>query len=341
MSPQPDVALSRCGQDGLPKEFHPAVVLDNTWGSSQPEMGTGLVNLGNTCFLNAVLQCLVGTPTIMNLIASPYSHSNIISRHNLEEDSYKTFEASLLKMINSQGKSLRPTPFTKYVGQVIKSHRPGEQEDAHEYLVNLLEKLHTHAMEAYAKIHGFKFEKQWARTHRHLELTSSINQIFAGIIRSQVLCKNCGSASNTYDPFTDLSLELQDCQRVSDCLHQFTKPEYLGLSNAYLCGKCKRKSEASKQLTLHALPNILVLQLKRFSFMGMQGSKISTHIAYDFEIDMGRYLSRKVPSGDKACIYDLYAVLVHRGSSAHCGHYYAYVKHKGNRWFKLDDSQVN
>ena len=59
------------------------------------------------------------------------------------------------------------------------------------------------------------------------------------------------------------------------------KIEFLGKDNAYKCDKCKRKSEASKQLTIHTLPNVLVLQLKRFSFLGMHGGKISRHIAFD------------------------------------------------------------
>ena len=50
--------------------------------------------------------------------------------------------------------------------------------------------------------------------------------------------------------------------------HRLLQVETLGHNNAYYCEKCKLKSTASKQLTIHILPNILVLHLKRFSFMG-------------------------------------------------------------------------
>ena len=222
--------------------------------------------------------------------------------------------------------------------ECIKLHREGEQEDAHEYLVNLLERLHRLDMEAYAKIWGLN--KVWLAKNRHQELTSSIHQIFAGIIASQVKCTRCGSVSNSYDPFTDLSLELNDCFTVIRCLEHFTKLETLGNSNAYHCDKCNRKCEATKQLLIHTLPNILILQLKRFSFLGMHGGKLSKHIAFDMQLDMSAFLSRKALGGDGAAIFDLYGVLVHRGSSAHCGHYYSFVKHK-DKWIKLDDSTCN
>ena len=40
-------------------------------------------------------------------------------------------------------------------------------------------------------------------------------------------------------------------------------------------------------------------------------------------------------------MYDLYGVLVHRGESVQCGHYFSFVKHKDNQWIKLDDDQCS
>ncbi len=229
--------------------------------------------------------------------------------------------------------------FTRTLTECIKLHREGEQEDAHEYLVNLLERLHRLDMEAYTKIWGH--EKGWLAKNRHLEQTSSIHQIFAGIFRSQVKCSSCGSESMTYDPFTNLDLGLNDCRNVMHCLQRFTMLETIGQSNAYLCQKCKLKSEATKRLLIHTLPNILVLQLKRFHFLGhgSHGSKLSQHIAFDMQLDMSPFLSRTPLGGEAGGIYDLYGVLVHSGSSAQSGHYYSFVKHKHNQWMKLDDER--
>ncbi|XP_026503089.1 ubiquitin carboxyl-terminal hydrolase 19-like, partial [Terrapene carolina triunguis] len=53
---------------------------------------------------------------------------------------------------------------------------------------------------------------------------------------------------------------------LGQCLNLFTKPEVLAPEEAWYCPKCKQHREASKQLMLWRLPNVLIIQLKRFSF---------------------------------------------------------------------------
>jgi hypothetical protein len=52
---------------------------------------------------------------------------------------------------------------------------------------------------------------------------------------------------------------------------------------------------------------------------GMQGGKIGRYIAFDAELDMSAYLSTKGGKNRAECLFDLYGVLVHRGSSAQVG----------------------
>lgn len=225
------------------------------------------------------------------------------------------------------------------MAECIKRHRTGDQEDAHEYFVCVLEELHRHDMNAYAEIH--QLDEAWLTKDPDMELTSSVHQIFAGIIQSKVTCRQCESASFNYEPFTNLSLELNDCSNVTECLRHFTTSETLGDSNAYQCDKCNHKSEATKQLLIHTLPNILVLQLKRFSFTGIGGEKVARHIGFGMELDMSEFLSRQANGSKDGPMYDLYGVLVHRGESVQCGHYFSFVKHKDNQWIKLDDDQCS
>lgn len=52
-----------------------------------------------------------------------------------------------------------------------------------------------------------------------------------------MVCAACSYASNTFDPFLDLSLEIKHCSSINDALIHFTKPEVLDSSNMYKCEK--------------------------------------------------------------------------------------------------------
>jgi ubiquitin carboxyl-terminal hydrolase 36/42 len=60
-----------------------------------------------------------------------------------------------------------------------------------------------------------------------------INEVFGGILQSQVSCLSCGHVSATYDPCMDLSLELRGCNSVEDALRRFTAVERLDGDNKY------------------------------------------------------------------------------------------------------------
>jgi len=61
-----------------------------------------------------------------------------------------------------------------------------------------------------------------------------VNNLFQGILQSQVRCLRCGYVSNSYDPFMDLSLELRPgCSTVQHCMQHYTAAETLDGKNMY------------------------------------------------------------------------------------------------------------
>ncbi|XP_054167612.1 ubiquitin carboxyl-terminal hydrolase 19-like isoform X2 [Oppia nitens] len=133
--------------------------------------------------------------------------------------------------------------------------------------------------------------------------------------------------------------------KLEDCLELHTKPEVLTSDNPWYCPKCKEDKQAIKQITLWRLPQILIIQLKRFSFRNiMWREKLDSMVSYPIRgLDMSKYYVRTGNVADCNPIYDLYAVINHYGG-LFGGHYTADSRtsngHMNLGWRSFNDSHV-
>jgi len=121
------------------------------------------------------------------------------------------------------------------------------------------------------------------------------------------------------------------------------KTEKLTENNAYFCENCKRKNDSLKRMSIHKLPEVLILHLKRFKHDGgyYGGSKISKTVTFPVssDFDLSPYLSPGQTGGGNS--YRLSGFTVHMGSLTG-GHYIAYCRHKTTgQWLCFDDSRVS
>ncbi|KAJ5384083.1 Peptidase C19 ubiquitin carboxyl-terminal hydrolase 2 [Penicillium concentricum] len=135
------------------------------------------------------------------------------------------------------------------------------------------------------------------------------------------------SIKNVFDHSMVVSQKKPKQSNVSldQCLDEFSKEEILSRADSWFCPQCKTHVSATKKFELWRTPDIMVVQLKRFSqFRGRHGHKISTVIDFPFE---GLDLSSRVegPTDGKSTVYDLIAVDNHVGGMGG-GHYTAYIK---------------
>lgn len=287
------------------------------------QIGAGLNNLGNTCFLNAVLQCLTYTPPLAAYFKAG-SHQG--SCRSVGFCAMCALESHVKQALSARGRVISPNQLVKNLRCISRSFQMGRQEDSHEYMRYLIEALQKSCpLEAHANASS--------SSHRNF-----IQRIFGGRLRSQVKCTQCSHSSNTYDPFLDLSLDIVKAESLLKALARFTAIEVLDGNNKYHCSKCKTKVRAHKQFTINNAPHVLTVQFKRFSSSGGCGGKIDKRVQFDRSFNLMPFVNGGKEGGLR---YSLYAVLVHSGWSTHSGHYFCFVRTATDIWHKLDDNRVS
>ncbi|XP_057808071.1 ubiquitin carboxyl-terminal hydrolase 8 isoform X2 [Salvia miltiorrhiza] len=131
----------------------------------------------------------------------------------------------------------------------------------------------------------------------------------------------------------------QESVSLYKCLEAFLKEEPLGPDDMWYCPVCKKHCQAGKKLDLWRLPEILVIHLKRFSYNCFLKNKLETFVDFPIhDLDLCDYIAQK--GGQSSNRYMLYAISNHYGSMGG-GHYTAFVRQGGDRWYDFDDSHVS
>ncbi|KAB0371007.1 ubiquitin carboxyl-terminal hydrolase 2 isoform X2 [Muntiacus reevesi] len=324
----------------------------DTMNSKSAQGLAGLRNLGNTCFMNSILQCLSNTRELRDyclqrLYLRELSHSSRAHTALMEEF------AKLIQTIwtSSPNDVVSPSEFKTQIQRYAPRFVGYNQQDAQEFLRFLLDGLHNEVNRVTARPksnpenldHLPDDEKGRQMWRKYLEREDSrIGDLFVGQLKSSLTCTDCGYCSTVFDPFWDLSLPIAKRGypevTLMDCMRLFTKEDVLDGDEKPTCCRCRARKRCIKKFSIQRFPKILVLHLKRFSESRIRTSKLTTFVNFPLrDLDLREFASENT----NHAVYNLYAVSNHSGTTMG-GHYTAYCRSPvTGEWHTFNDSSVS
>ncbi|QLQ79573.1 hypothetical protein HG537_0C02200 [Torulaspora globosa] len=340
-----------------------------------PDFTVGLENMGNSCYINCIVQCLLGTHELTNIFlnGSYEKHINMNSKLGSKGVLARYFAKLIHSMyrngsfrLHEKTKPVQPMQFKMACGSINSLFKESGQQDCQEFCQFLLDGLHEDLNQCGGNppLKELSDEAEKMREKLSLRIASSIEwerflttdfsvivDLFQGQYASQLKCQVCGRTSTTYQPFSVLSVPVPRAKSCNllDCFREFTKIEKLEREEEWSCPQCKKKQPSTKKLTITRLPRNLIIHLKRFDNML---NKNNVFVQYPLCLDLTSYWANdfdgRLPPGVTDELpargqvppfnYKLYGVASHSGS-LYGGHYTSYVYKGPNRgWTYFDDT---
>ena len=337
----------------------------------------GFNNLGNTCFMNATLQCLLRLAPLQQRLLLR-SDSELYGGRDrptpLTSATRALFQEVLASSRGRGGPSaVSPTAFKRTLAIRRREFAGSNQHDAQEFLRFALDTISQELnrvvrIPKYSELKDIEGEhpqacaERWLANYRSRN-DSAIEDVFEGQLHSCTVCDACHYATMSFDVFLDVSLPIpsqplsssaqaQGKSRVSvlditDLLRAFTATTVLARDSDFRCSRCKQKGSATSTMRFYRLPEVLVLHLKRFGHAGSLRQKVGDLVTFPMEsLSMQPYMSSA--SGEQSTTYALTGVVNHRGTCSG-GHYTAYCRGPAASscvsseppWAEYNDSMVD
>ena len=335
--------------------------MDKIKPSHDPSKGFGgLVNMGLTCYGNAVLQNMRHLSKL-EWVVEEGKYNTLFqkspSQRRFKLQGVTSAFAEIVQLLGkcNKGQSVRPGTFWNRVPAAVHDtlyEQLGSKQchDSHEFFLFLLEAIHeATSQEVDMKIlrplpttpseelvHGALKAWQDAFSKEY----SPFVHMFYGMFHQKTVCQECKNVSHRWEPFNALKIPIGKeghCDLMTALKDDMLKEEDI---EEYVCEKCgPPRRAAKKSVSIWRLPLVLVLTVKRF---GNDGRKINTQVAplTQEPIDFSSYFSEESPERKGEVRYTLRGIVDHHGGAGG-GHYTAQCRHNGNnRWHQYDDEGV-
>lgn len=309
----------------------------------------GILNIGNTCFINSILQCLSHTLKLTDYILSTDYRDDYNNSKRKNEFYVLNSYVTLINNVWNENQLIKPKSFVENLSKFHSKYFTLQQQDSHECLLYILDLLHKSlSYEIDVEIKGEIKTKSDVLMKKSLENWrhfyekdySFIIETFYGSLINNINCINdkCNYSDEIFEPYNTLSVSIPETSStLYECLDTyFNEHDEIG---SWKCEKCNNNG-CNKSIDLWTLPNNFIINLKRFRNNNDLVNKNTNMVTFPLiDLDLTKYISKN-KSEPYNFIYDCYAINYHSGN-INGGHYHSACKNLDGKWYNMNDGDVS
>ena len=276
----------------LSSEMAEAMELEQSGAAGLPR---GIINLGNTCYMNATVQCLKAVPELKEALRrySPPADPSL-APHDSTTQSLTVSLRNLFSFLDRSGEPLQPLMFMQALHSVVpsfavKGPRGGlQQQDAQECWIEILRVIAPYLSQGPSAPSG----REGASTQSNL-----IDQFFSGLLKSSYVCKEADEpVTSSAEKFLSLQCYIEHDVRYLESGIRFGLKGDVEMPSASLGRNCLY----TRSSLIDRLPGYLTVQVMRFDFGKyssavagdeMVSRKILKDIKFSFGLDVFAFCS--------------------------------------------------